>query len=189
MKRLSLLLAVLLLVSALAPLGAVNAQADKATTVTMAFIEAEPKGLDPQAAQTVDEFQVLYNVYEGLVTYDSKTLNPVPGLAEKWDISKDGLVYTFHLHKGVKFHNGREMTADDVKYSLERLGNPDTGTSYTSLLLNNVVGFKDMRDKDKKNPTLAGVKAVDPLTVEITLTAPTASFLNQLTLPGAFVIP
>ncbi len=188
MKRLSLLLAALLLMGTLAPMAA-RAQADKATTVTMAFLEAEPKTLDPQAAQTLDEFQVLYNIYEGLVSYDPKTLSPVSGLAEKWDISKDGLVYTFHLRAGVKFHNGRVMTADDVKYSFERLGNADTGTSYTSLLLNSVKGFSDMRAKDNKAQTLAGVKVVDPQTVEITLTAPVASFLNQLTLPGGFIVP
>jgi ABC-type transport system substrate-binding protein len=199
MKRLSLLLITILILSAIAPLS-VNAQDDKATTLTMAFFENEPKTLDPQAAQQLDEFQVLYNVYEGLVTYDSKTLAPVPGLAEKWDISKDGTVYTFHLRKGVKFQNGREMTADDVKYTFNRLANPNTGTSYTSLLLNNVKGFSELRasyvkPKDAATPTpepvadLAGVKVIDPQTVEFTLTAPTASFLNQLTLVGGFIVP
>lgn len=188
MKRLSFLLVALLFIAALAPLSA-RAQGDKATTVTMAFFEAEPQGLDPQAIQTLDEFQAAYNIYEGLVTYDPKTLEPVPLLAEKWDVSKDNLVYTFHLRKGVKFQNGREMTADDVKFSLERLGNPDTGTSYTSLMLNSVKGFNDMRDKDKKAKTLEGVKVIDPQTVEITLTAPVGSFLKQLTMPGGFIVP
>src|SRR5690349_9412175 len=126
MKRLSLLLAIVMLASLVAPIAA-YAQ-DKATTVTTSFIEGDPKTLDPHAALNVDEFGVLYNIYEGLVTYDPKTLQPKPGLAEKWDVSKDGLVYTFHLRKGVKFQNGREMTADDVKYSFTRLANPTTGT-------------------------------------------------------------
>jgi ABC-type transport system substrate-binding protein len=83
------------------------------------------------------------------------------------------------------------MTADDVKYTYNRLANPDTGTSYTGLLLNSVKGIAAMRDKDpaKRAKDLEGVKVVDPQTVEITLTSPVASFLSQLTLPGGFIVP
>src|SRR5690242_3589931 len=162
--------------------------AQDATSVTVAFLENEPLTLDPQASSQADEFQVLYNVCEGLVSYDPATLAPAPGIAESWKISDDGLTYTFALRKGVKFSNGREMTADDVVYSLNRLGNPTTGTSYTSLLLNNVVGFAEMRAKDNPATSLSGVKAVDAGTVEIKLTAPTASFLNQLALPGGMIV-
>ncbi len=185
MKLLSRLFVALMLTALLAPL-AVSAQDN--TTVTTAFTEGEPANLDPQQTNTIDQFQVLYNVCEGLVGYDAKTLAPTPRLASSWDISDDGTVYTFHLRPGVKFFNGREMTADDVKYSLERLGNPTTGTSYTSLMLNNVQGFSEMQAKDNPATELSGVKVVDPATVEITLTAPTASFLNQLALPGGMVV-
>jgi peptide/nickel transport system substrate-binding protein/oligopeptide transport system substrate-binding protein len=186
MKNVSRLLIFVLLFAALSPFLA-SAQ-DDGPTVTAAFLENEPLTLDPQAANQADEFTVLYNVCEGLVAYDPKTLMPVPGLAESWKISSDGTVYTFTLRKGVKFTNGRDLTADDVKYSFTRLGNPDTGTSYTSLLLNNVVGLDAMRAKDNKATELSGVKVIDPLTVEITLKTPTASFLNQLTLPGGMIV-
>jgi ABC-type transport system substrate-binding protein len=166
---------------------AVPALAQDATSATVAFLENEPLTLDPQASSQADEFQVLYNVCEGLVSYDPATLAPAPGLAESWTISDDGTVYTFKLRSGVKFQNGREMTADDVVYSLNRLGNKDTGTSYTSLLLNNVVGFAEMRS-DTPATELSGVKALDSSTVEITLKGPTASFLNQLALPGGMVV-
>lgn len=162
--------------------------AQDAPSATAAFLENEPLTLDPQAAQQADEFQVLYNVCEGLVSYDPVTLAPAPGLAESWTVSDDGTVYTFKLRSGVQFQNGREVTADDVVYSLNRLGNKDTGTSYTSLLLNNVVGFAEMRADENPATELSGVKAVDPSTVEITLKAPTASFLNQLALPGGMVV-
>ena len=161
----ALCLMVLVLVLALA----VPVLAQDATSATAAFLENEPQTLDPQAAQQADEFQVLYNVCEGLVGYDPATLAPAPGLAESWKISDDGLVYTFTLRKGVKFSNGRDLTSDDVVYSLNRLGNPTTGTSYTSLLLNNVVGFAEMRAKENAAASLTGVKAVDASTVEITL--------------------
>lgn len=61
---------------------------NSASTVTTFFIEGEPNVLDPQAASTIDEFQVLYNVYEGLVTYDPKTLDPKPLLADSWDVQR-----------------------------------------------------------------------------------------------------
>ncbi len=185
MKVLSRVLVALLLTALLAPL-AVSAQDN--TTVTTAFAEGEPANLDPQQTNTIDQFQVLYNVCEGIVGYDPKTLAPAPRLATSWDISADGTVYTFHLRTGVKFFNGREFTADDVKYSLERLGNPTTGTSYTNLMLANVKGFAEMQAKDNPASELSGVKVIDPATVEITLTAPTASFLNQLALPGGMIV-
>src|SRR5690242_8516992 len=98
MKRLVYLLLVLMLIAV--PLPKISRAADT-SSVTMAFIESEPDTLDPQAAAAVDDFQVLWNVYDGLVGYDSKTLAvDNSGLAEKWDISDDGLVYTFHLRKG-----------------------------------------------------------------------------------------
>ncbi len=189
MKRLAYLLLVLMLVAV--PLPQISRAAD-ASSVTMAFLESEPANLDPQAAAAQDEFQVLWNVYEGLVGYDPKTLAPNnSGLAEKWDISDDGLVYTFHLRKGVKFQNGREMTANDVKYTFNRLANPKTGTSYTGLMLDNVKGIAASRDKDetKRAADLEGVKVIDPSTVQITLTNRVSSFLNQLTLPGGMVVP
>jgi ABC-type transport system substrate-binding protein len=178
---------ILLVASAFLYTHSTTARAQDATVKTF-FFEGEPNVLDPQAASTLDEFNALYNIYEGLVTYDPETLEPKPLLAESWKVSDDGKVYTFTLRKGVKFHNGRAMTADDVKYSLERLGNPKTGTSYTSLMLNQVKGFSAMRAKENPATALEGVKAVDANTVEITLNAPVGSFLKQLTMPGGFVV-
>lgn len=192
MRRYIRLLSVVALLVALVSMQILSSAAQDGSSITMAFLENEPAKLDPQAADSLDDYQVLWNVYEGLVGYDPKTLAPDnSGLAESWDISDDGLVYTFHLRQGVKFHNGREMTADDVKYSFNRLANPDTGTSYTTLLLNNVVGFSDMRVEDatKRATDLTGVQVIDPSTIQITLTSPVSSFLNQMTLPGGFIVP
>lgn len=187
MKRFLRIILILMVASAFLSTLPTTAHAQDATIKSF-FFEGEPNVLDPQAATTLDEFNALYNIYEGLVTYDPATLEPKPLLAESWKVSTDGTVYTFTLRKGVKFHNGREMTAEDVKYSLERLGNPKTGTSYTSLLLNKVKGFTEMRAKENPAATLSGVKAVDATTLEITLTAPVGSFLKQLTMPGGFVV-
>lgn len=174
-----------LLLALLVPL---DVSAQDGVSVTAAFLENEPLTLDPQAVNQTDEFTVLYNVCEGLVKYDPATLEPVPGLAESWDISEDGTVYTFHLREGVTFHDGSAFDAADVLYTLNRLANPTTGISYTSLLLANVVGLAEVRAEENPAESLSGVVAIDPQTVEITLSAPTASFLQQLTLPGGMVI-
>jgi ABC-type transport system substrate-binding protein len=184
MKRLlPLLLLALMVVTAFAQ--PVMAQ-DDAQTVTMAFVEGSPGTLDPQVADTINDFLVLRNIYEGLVSYDPATLQPTPGLAESWDISEDGLTYTFHLRQGVKFHNGRALTAADVKYSLERLANPATGKSYTTFLLDSVKGIAAVRSGEAD--AVEGLEVVDDYTFKISLMQPVASFLNQLTLPGAFVV-
>src|SRR5258708_27219332 len=188
MKRLVSLLVVVFLVSLAVPQPS---RAADASSVTMAFVEAEAVKLDPLTADALDDFQVLWNVCEGMVSYDSKTLAPIPGLASSWDISSDGLTYTFHLRPSVKFQNGREMTADDVVYTFNRLANPDNAGSYTSIILGNVAGFAATQDKDpaKRAKELSGVKAVDPQTVQITLTSPVSSFLNRMTLPGTMIVP
>jgi peptide/nickel transport system substrate-binding protein/oligopeptide transport system substrate-binding protein len=188
MKHLYRLIVILIVVvlTAGAIAAPVHADASK-TTVSVAFVEGEPGTLDPQVAETINEFLVLRNVYEGLVSYDPHTLQPTPALAESWDISKDLKVYTFHLRQGVKFHNGRAVTAQDVKFSLERLANPETGKSYTTFLLDSVKGIDAVRKGTAKE--VEGLKVLDDKTFEITLSNPVASFLNQLTLPGAFVVP
>src|SRR5258706_14016881 len=91
MKRLTAVLLILLFAAIQVP-GTTKAQG---TSVTMAFLESEPNKLDTVKADSVDDYQVLWNVCEGLVGYDSKTLTPdKSGVAESWDISADGLTYT-----------------------------------------------------------------------------------------------
>lgn len=99
-------------------------------TLRVAF-QNEWAGLDPHTVSSYSSYQVLNNVLEGLTFYDDE-LNLVPWLAESWEQSEDGKTWTFHLKKGVKFHNGREMTAEDVKWSFERLIDPATGSGNAS---------------------------------------------------------
>lgn len=93
----------------------------------VAGISADPIGFDPHKTSAYSSFEVLENVYDTLVqvAYD---LRPEPALAEYWAISEDGLTWIFVLRSGVKFHNGRPLTAQDVKYSLERIMDPETGS-------------------------------------------------------------
>jgi peptide/nickel transport system substrate-binding protein len=83
-------------------------------------------GLDPHTVSSYSSYQILNNVLEPLTAYDDN-LNLVPWLAESWEQSEDGLTWTFKLREGVMFHNGREMTAEDVKWSFDRLIDPETG--------------------------------------------------------------
>src|SRR5260221_10155851 len=168
-NRLLLVVLTIVFAGGLAHLSPINAQGEK--VLRMALPEGDANSLDPQQYQTLAEFQTLQNVYEGLFKYDQKTLQPVPGLAEKYEVSADGLKYTFHLRKGVKFHNGRDLTADDVLFSFNRLADPKQATTYaTSLILGSVVGFNDVNTGAATE--MSGVKAIDPSTVEITLAQP-----------------
>lgn len=167
------------------------------STVNAAFVESQPTTLDPHASRTADDFLIVRNVCEGLTAYDPVTLEPQPALAESWEISEDGTVYTFKLRQGVTFSDGSTLDANDVKYSFDRLARADTGTSYTArLVLGSVVGWGAVRPPavGEGTPTpvaetsLAGVEVVDDSTVKVTLTAPLTAFLTRLALPGGVII-
>lgn len=103
----------------------VGAQAD-GTGGTLLFNNiSNPAGLDPHITGAVVSWYVLDNIFDRLVRIDPTTLEPVPSLAESYEVSEDGLTYTFVLRDGVTFHNGRALTSADVKYSFERIMNPD----------------------------------------------------------------
>ncbi len=121
------------------------------TDVTVA-IQLEPPHLDPTSAAAGAIDSVLYtNVFEGLTKF-TKTGAVVPALAKSWDVSEDGLTYTFHLNEGVTFHDGSAMDAEDVKFSLDRARAEDSTNAQKALFAQ-----------------IAEVTVVDPVTVEITL--------------------
>ena len=134
-------------------------------------MQLEPPNLDPTdgAAAAIDE--VTYaNVFEGLTRF-AEDGSIIPDLAKSWDISEDGLVYTFHLHSGVTFHDGTKMTADDVRFSLERAMAPDSTNAQKAL-------FADIAD----------VAVVDPLTVKVTLKKPDGAFLFDMAWGDAEIV-
>jgi ABC-type transport system substrate-binding protein len=142
--------------------------------------------LDPAIGYDWKNWSVIKSVFDGLMDYKPGTTELVPDLAESVDVSDDGLTYTFKLRQGVKFHNGREMTAADVKYSLERACNPATqspGAGYYGALK----GFDDFQAG--KAMDLAGVQAVDDHTVKIELSRPDSTLLHLMALNFSFVVP
>ena len=138
-----------------------------------------PKTLDIQ--KTAADYFIPLQIYSRLVDVKvnkdgSKEI--VPSLAEKWDISEDGKTYTFHLRKGVKFHNGEEFKADDVLFTIEKMMDPKEAT-VNSYQFEKVSGALDKLNG--KADSVKGVKVIDDYTVSITLDDPFPPFLASLT--------
>ena len=145
----------------------------------------DPITLDPALAGDATSHDFIVQIFSGLVTLDDN-LQPVADIAKSWTISPDGTVYTFTLKQGVKFQDGREVTANDFKYSWERACNPATGSQTAEAYLNDIVGVKDMLAG--KATSLSGVKVIDNYTLQVTIDAPRSYFLYKLTYPTAFVV-
>ncbi len=125
-------------------------------------------------------------LYDGLVKFDNH-FNPMPGLAEYWTVSDGGKRITFRLRRGVRFHNGRELTAADVKYSLERLVQNRPGNTYYQYFTRKVVGAEAFWQGQASEVT--GFRAVDKSTFEITWTRPYVSGLYLLGMYYCKVLP
>jgi ABC-type transport system substrate-binding protein len=139
---------------------------------------------DPAARSS--HYFITEQLFDGLVRFDSH-LNPTPALAEYWTISEGGARITFHLRKGVRFHNGRELTADDVKYSLERLvRNRPENTTYP-YFAGKVEGLEEFRQG--KVAGVAGFRVVDPLTFEVRWVRPYVSGLYLLGMYYCKILP
>ncbi len=144
----------------------------------------EPDILDPARATDTNSGLVINNVFEGLVRFNTSN-QLVPNLAESWDVSDDRMTYTFHVRRGVKFHNGREMVADDVAYSINRCM-ADALSSVRTLYLNDIVGARAVFDG--KAAAASGITVIDPNTLRIRIDAPKAYFLAKLAYPTAYVV-
>jgi ABC-type transport system substrate-binding protein len=142
--------------------------------------------LDPAIGYDWQNWSMIKSIFDGLMDYDPGTTNLRPGLAESYSVSDDGMVFTFKLRAGVKFHNGREMNADDVKYSFDRVTNPTTQSPGAGFF-GSIKGYEEITAGAVS--TLDGVKVLDPATVEITLTRPDATFLHVMALNFASVVP
>ena len=136
----------------------------------------EPETLDPGKATGVPEATYLGEMFEGLTSLD-KDGQPVPAAAEKWDVSEDGLTYTFHLRDN-KWSNGDPVTAQDFEYAWKRTLSQDLASEYAYMLFP-IQGAEDY-NKNGGSADKVGVKAVDDKTLEVHLARPTAYFLELL---------
>lgn len=148
-------------------------------------ISADPEHLDPWRSTTTATREILVEVYEGLTGFHKETGAVIPLLAESWDISSDGLTYTFHLREGVMFQEAEgltyekpEVTTADVVWSWERFLNEDTNISQHPEYILGVVGAQEFMDGEIDH--VSGLKVIDDYTLEVTLTAPSHRFLADI---------
>lgn len=170
MKRVKNIMA-LALVAALVLTGCGSSTASKTeapkASDTLIFAQgAEPRGLDPALVDDGESAKVMINIYDGLLKYNKDSTKVEASLAKSWDVSADGLSYTFHLQEGVKFHDGTAFDADAVKFNIDRQLPPKVteDMAYASFVYGSV---KDVQVVDKK-------------TVKVNLTAPSTPFLSNL---------
>lgn len=139
----------------------------------------EPAEIDPHTTTGMPEYHLQMALFEGLVSKHPKTLESVPGVAERWEISPDGLIYTFHLRSNAKWSNGDALTAKDFVLSWKRALSPALGNQYAgSLYL--LKNGEDFYKGKIKNFDDVGVRALDEHTLQVTLNNPTPYFLQLL---------
>ncbi len=157
--------------------GLAAAQSGAAGTLVVGLV-AEPVNLDPPQVTDLNSLRVSRRIVETLVTFPDESTQIVPGLADSWAISRDGLTYTFKLRKGIKFHDGTPLNAEAVKFSIERQINPEHP-------------FNKLGKYPFANYFFGNVKAVEALdegTVQFILKEPRASFLAILTAGAASIV-
>ena len=184
MKRIWQLALLCLLVSALLSLPSTACLPFSGQGVLRLW-DTGPLTLDPAISADMSSHTYVMQIFSGLVRLDQE-LNIVPDIAESWEESLDGKTYTFHLRQGVKFHNGRDVKAADFKYSWERACDPATGSGTAATYLGDIVGAKDMLAG--KTGEISGVEVTDDYTLQVTIDAPRAYFLDKLAYPTAFVV-
>ena len=142
--------------------------------------------LDPAIGYDWQNWSMIKSLFDGLMDYEPGTTNLTPDLAESYSVSDDGMTYTFNLRQGVKFHNGRELTSDDIKYSIERSVNPETQSPGAGFFWS-IDGFDSMSSGSANN--LSGISTPDKHTVVIKLSQPDATFLHVVAINFSFAVP
>ena len=154
------------------------------TGYLVAALNADIQTTDVQ--KTSKDYEVPFNIFDRLVDVEvdaDGNSKIVPSLAESWDISDDGLEYTFHLRQGVKFHNGNDFTAEDVAYTFHRLLTVEGGVN--TEFIDQIKGADELLAGE--TDTLEGVEVVDDYTIKVTLKEPFAGFLASISSPGVSI--
>ena len=148
-------------------------------------IHTAPTTFDPGKVQDVDTSDLITNIYEGLVAYGAKNTIE-PRIAESYSSPDNGKTWVFKIRHGVKFHNGREVTAADFMWTLDRNCSKEVASSTARDYLSDIAGVEDRFSG--KTPHIAGVTVVGSNTLKIVLDQPRPYFLGKMTYPCAFVL-
>jgi peptide/nickel transport system substrate-binding protein len=150
------------------------------------IIYAGPLSMDPIFAFGASTIMIQMNIFDGLVRVDPDRGTVVPDIAERWTHSPDGKTFTFYLRKGVLYHDGSEVTADDFKFQFERTANPDN-LSPLMVRLTGVAGLKPFQEK--RASEISGIRVVDRYTLQITMERPNILLPFHLTGVWASAVP
>lgn len=181
----SVILLSFVLVSCTRPENGEIGQEEPENKLVRADIYGDPENLDPILKDKTSSLVLNRVIFERLVEYDIGEGKFKPALAVDWEVSSDGLTYTFELRQGAKFHNGREIIADDVKYSFERLLDPDN-MSPAGSTLSAIKGAKDFIEGNADE--VVGIEVTD-YAVKITLDQRDPVFMNRLAMVCCSIVP
>ena len=192
MKRLfsaiiSLILICVLLVLYL-PGGLINrseVEPEEQSNGVLDLYNIDPFTLDPALIGDAGSYSYALQIFNGLVKLD-EDMQPVPDIAQDWDISADGRIYIFYLKEYITFHSGKKLTAQDIKYSWERACKPSTGSQTAGYILGDVTGADAVLNGESSE--ISGVEVAGDYTLQITLDEPCSCFLYKLTCPAAFAV-
>lgn len=190
MKKIFLIIAVILLLSSVLSgcnLLQPNASSPRSSGGNVLNLsDTDPTTLDPAITSETTSGQYILEIFSGLMKLDDN-MQPIPDIAASMPtISGDGLTYTFNLRQDVKFQSGKQLTAQDVKYSWERAASPSLNSQNAATYLGDIVGVKD--ELAGKSQGISGVKVVDDYTLQVTIDSPKSYFLYKLTFPTSFVV-
>lgn len=148
---------------------------------------ADPSDLDPHTNRGVPESRILNALFEGLATLDPNTLEPIPGAAERWEVSENATRWRFFLRRDAKWSNGEPITAEDWVWSVQRMLTPSVASDYANMTfaIANALEYQTGKLKDFSQ---VGVKALDPHTLEFTLKQPTPGFASICTIYVLFPV-
>ena len=176
MLRNMLLLALMAMLTATLAFGTGQGEAADEDILVVGQV-AEPKALDPHTVTAVNDFRILVNLYDGLVRFQDGSLDVEPALAESWEVSDDGTVYTFQLREDVTFHDGTPFNAEAVKFNFDRMLNEDhpyydTGPFPLSFYFSSI----------------SETRVVDEYTVQLMLDSPFAPLISNLAYPTGLLV-
>ncbi len=149
-------------------------------------IAAAPVTLDPGGSGDVFSSGIKLRIFDGLISIDPHTGHPIPDLAESWEVSDDGLIYTFHLLPESVFHHGRPVRAEDVQASWERFLAPERDPDMAHVF-EALAGVAEFRARESEH--ISGIEVVDPLTIRVQLERASPSFLYNLGHDVATIVP